>query len=189
MMKDVNHHYCTERPGAAPDRPCPDLRIAMRQLYGSKRFDFGSVGYNFYDENNKELAENCYHLARTIAGKIFFPAHKMNGNTINQARGYHNQINDMLYFTLQSIKKYYDGERGDCPIKGVIERYGYFFDRFTSFEEYIEYNLLQNCRLLPKKFPTGENELIGYWVSSIDFFNTRLLGIEEYAKQNNLSDL
>lgn len=73
-------------------------------------------------------------------------------------------------------------------MKTEIERYGYFFDRFTSFNEYIEYNLLQDHVLLPKKFPTNESELVEFRKGSVEFLEARSKRIEEYAKRNNLFD-
>jgi len=137
-------------------------------------------------KNNKELSERCYFLAGTIAGELFFPARMLNGNTMNQARGRHPEINDMVHKTLESIKRYYEKEQRYYPLKDDIERYGYFFDRFASFDDYIEYNLLQDRELLPKKFPTNESELIEFWKRSIEFMEARLKRIEEYAKRNGL---
>lgn len=139
-------------------------------------------------KNNKELSSRCYFLAGTIAAELFFPARMLNGQTINQSRGTHPEINDMVYQTLDSIKKYYAKESGSYPLKETLERYGYFFDSFASFDEYIEYNFLQDYELLPKKFPTNENELIEFWKMSINFLEARLRRIEEYAIQNDLFD-
>jgi len=139
-------------------------------------------------ENNRELSQRCYHLAGTIAGELFFPCRRLNGNTINQCRGSHPSINDMVHQTLESIEKYYSKERGYYPIKEALERYGYFFDSFSSFDEYIEYNLLQDRKLLPTKFPTSERELVDFWKRSIDFLEARKRRIGEFAKQNGLLD-
>ncbi|MDV0445273.1 hypothetical protein MmiAt1_08410 [Methanimicrococcus sp. At1] len=139
-------------------------------------------------ENNKELADKCFFLAGTIAGEIFFPCRRLDGmNTMNQSRGeLHGDVKDMMYITLDSIKKYYAKEDDNYPLKETIETYGYFFDCFDSFDEYIEYNLLQDYELLPKKFPTAENELVEFWEKSVEFLEARLQRIEEYAKQNGL---
>jgi hypothetical protein len=139
-------------------------------------------------ENNKELSERCYFLAGTIAGELFFPARRLNGHTVNQARGCNRKINDMVHQTLESIEKYYANEEGYYPIKEAIERYAYFFDRFASFDEYVEYNLLQDRELLPKKFPANENELVEFWKMSVDFLEARSKRIEEYARRNGLFD-
>jgi len=221
-MKRIDHNYWIgEYAGKDADKCNPDLRIAMRELYGCKGFDFGKTENIFFDsnrknhyrpdgyscytsltenyvgrmpfrrnavENNKELADRCYFLAGTIAGELFFPAHKLSCSTINQARGCHRGINDMVYQTLESIKKYYEKGCGDYPLKREIETYGYFFDSFSSFNEYVEYSLLQDYRLLPRKFPKNENELVEFWKQSIDFLEARLQRIEEYAVQNNLFD-
>ena len=221
-MKNVDHNYWIgEYDGKDSDNVNPDLRTAMRELYGRKGFDFGKVKDEFYDrdkknhyrpdgyssytvlngnyvklmpfrhkavENNKELSSKCYFLAGTIAGELFFPAHRLNGNTINQARGCHREINDMVHQTLESIRRHYAEESGDYPLREAIERYGYFFDSFESFDEYIEYNLLQDNGLLPKKFPTNEDELVDFWKRSIEFLEARLRRIEEYARQNGLLD-
>jgi len=138
-------------------------------------------------ENNKKLAERCYLLAVTIAGELFFPAHKLGCATINPARA--SCFNDLLFPALESIRKYYDKEQNHYPMKIQMEAYGYFFDNFASFDEYIEYNLLQDYELLPKKFPTNENELVDFWKRSIEFLEARSKRIEEYAKRNDLFDL
>lgn len=142
-------------------------------------------------EDNQELSEKCIQLAGTVAGELFFPCRRDNGidkgSTVNQARGsYRGQIKDMMYLTLENIKKYYEKEPEDYPLKETIERYGYFFDHFNSFDEYLEYNFLQDYELLPKKFPTNEKELVDYWENSIRFLEARLKRIEKYAIQNNL---
>lgn len=220
-MKSIDHDYWAGKHVREADVTNPDLRIAMQKLYGRKGFDFGRVGYNFYDEdetnhytpdgyssytslttnyvsrmknfrpkaveNNKELAKRCYSLAVTIAGELFFPAHKVDGCTINVARS-HSPINDVLYPLLEGIRKYYEKEQGDYPLKNAIGRYGYFFDCFESFDEYIEYNFLQEYVLLPKKFPTSESELVEFWKKSIEFLEARSKRIEEYARRNDLFD-
>ena len=139
-------------------------------------------------KNNKELSYRCWYLAGTIAGELFFPCRELNGRTINVSRGSIFGLKDMVYPLLDSIKKYYAKEQEDYPLKETIERYAYFFDSFASFDEYIEYNLLQDYELLPKKFPTDENELVEFWKRSIDFLEARKSRIEKYAIQNDLFD-
>ena len=138
-------------------------------------------------ENNKELAERCYFLAGTIAGELFFPCRRLNGQTINQLRGGAG-VNDMVHQTLESIRKYYEKERNYYPLKDAVERYGYFFDRFGSFDGYVEYNLLQDHGLLPKKFPANEDELVEFWKRSVEFMEARMRRIKEYAERNGLFD-
>jgi hypothetical protein len=106
---------------------------------------------------------------------------------MNQARS-RRPINDVLYPTLEGIRKYYEKEQGDYLLKEDIERYGYFFDSFGSFNEYVEYNFLQDYEQLPKKFPKNENELVEFWKKSIGFMEARSRRIEEYARQNSLFD-
>ena len=137
---------------------------------------------------NKELSQRCLFLAGTIAGELFFPCRRHNGDTINQARGKHREVNDMLHITLECFKKYYSGEKEQYPLKEAVERYSYFFDRFSSFNDSIEYNLLQDHIFLPKKFPTNESELVEYWERSVAFMEARNRRIEEYAIKNELFD-
>ena len=218
-MKKIDHNYWIGKyKGKDADFCNPDLRVAMRELYGHKGFDFGTLGDTFYDDdrknhyrpdgyssyvsltenyitsmpfrheavkNNVELAERCYFLAGTIAGELFFPAHRFDGNTINQARGGYG-MKDMVHQLLESIRRYYEREHVSYPLKEALERYGYFFDSFVSFDEYIEYNFLQDHRLLPDRFPRDESELVEFWTRSIDFMEARSRRIEEYATRNNL---
>jgi hypothetical protein len=138
-------------------------------------------------ENNRELANRCYFLAGTIAGEWFFPSCKLDGNTMNQVRATP-PVYDMVYPALESIRKFYENESGYYDLKHAIERYAYFFNSFESFDEYVEYNFMQDYELLPKKFPTNENELVEFWKRSVEFMESRARRIEEYAKQNNLFD-
>jgi len=140
-------------------------------------------------KNNKELSERCWSLAGTIAGELFFPCREIDKKkTINVCRGSIFGLKDMVYPLLESIRRYYDKETEYYPLKDDIKRYAYFFDRFGSFGEYIEYNLLQDYELLPKRFPRNEKELVDFWKGSIEFLEARLRRIEEYAKKNDLFD-
>ena len=220
-MKGIDYNYWIGYEGRDADDENPNLRTAMRELYGRKGFDFGKVrnqffgedkknhckpdGYSSYTvldgnylskmktfrskavENNRELAKRCYFLAGTIAGELFFPSRKLDGNTMNQVRATP-PVYDMVYPALESIRKFYENEQEYYDLKHAIERYAYFFNRFESFDEYIEYNLLKDYELLPKKFPTNENELVEFWKKSIEFMEARARRIEDYAKQNNLFD-
>ena len=89
---------------------------------------------------------------------------------------------------LKSIEMYYVKDPNDYPLRGDIERYSYFFDRFVSFDEYIEYNFMQDYELLPRKFPSAPEELVDFWKKSIEFLEARSCRIDKYAKANNLFD-
>jgi hypothetical protein len=79
---------------------------------------------------------------RTIGGHIIFPAHKRNGQTINQSRGCTYKIADRFDLTLECIRLFYLNIQN--PLSGVLLRYGGFFDLFEDFNGYIKFFLLQD---------------------------------------------
>jgi hypothetical protein len=82
------------------------------------------------------------YIVRTIGGHIIFPAHKHNGNTINQVRGCNIQICDRFDLTLECLRLFYLNEQN--PLFGVFLRYKGFFDLFSCFRSYVDYFLLQD---------------------------------------------
>lgn len=86
--------------------------------------------------------EDLKHKVRTIGGHILFPAHKMNGFTINQARGISRIICDRFDLTLECIRRFYINE--ESPLSKTLINYNDFFDLFVDFKGYIDFFLLQD---------------------------------------------
>lgn len=146
-------------------------------------------------EENQELADKVLMIANTIAGHLFFPCRRIDGNTINQQRGTLYQIYDRVDLTLRDIKRYYDKETADYPLKSTLLRYNFFFDQFSSFKEYIDHCLLQdfcdenyNVILWQDKYglPATKEELISFWKWSINVLERRLNRIEKFATERGL---
>jgi hypothetical protein len=82
------------------------------------------------------------YIVRTIGGHIIFPAHRNNGNTINQSRGFNARICDRFDLTLECIRLFYLNKQN--PLSKVLLRYDKFFDLFLNFRGYVNYFLLQD---------------------------------------------
>jgi hypothetical protein len=116
------------------------------------------------------------YIVRTIGGHIIFPAHKNNGNTINQVRGCNIQICDRFDLTLECIKLFYLNKQN--PLFEVILRYKKFFALFIDFRSSVNYFLLQDF--------IDENDNINF-VLPFDGFNRSALpeSTEEYRLYKN----
>ena len=78
-----------------------------------------------------------------IASYIIFPKNKVNnGQTINMARGVNSLIDDRFDLTLECIKRFY--KNLSSPLYNALLKYKNFFDLFESFENYVEFFLLQD---------------------------------------------
>ena len=78
-----------------------------------------------------------------IASYIIFPKNKVNnGQTINMARGVNSLIDDRFDLTLECIKRFY--KNLSSPLYNALLKYNNFFDLFESFENYVEFFLLQD---------------------------------------------
>jgi len=119
---------------------------------------------------NIEIIELKYKI-RTIGGHIIFPAHKNNGNTINQCRGFNNKIADRFDLTLECIRLFYLGTQS--PLFEVLLRYKDFFDLFVDFKGYVNFFLLQDL--------IGENGNVNFILPFDNFKRSPLPeSVEEY---------
>ena len=122
-----------------------------------------------------EIMELKYKV-RTIGGHIIFPAHKNNGNTINQDRGFNIKIADRFDLTLECIRLFYLNIQS--PLFGVLIRYKNFFDLFVDFKGYIDFFLLQDF--------IEENGNINFFLPLDNFKRSPLPeSIEEYKLYKN----
>lgn len=92
---------------------------------------------------SKRYAEELFKAGCRIGAFILFPSYRIGGkNTINGSRGMHIKIADRMDLTLECIRRHYTREIS--PLSAVLERYGEFFDLFRSFEEYVDFWLLND---------------------------------------------
>lgn len=82
------------------------------------------------------------YKVRTLGGHIVFPAHRKNGMTINQSRGFKSSISDRFDLTLECIKRFYDNSTS--PLFETLKRYEDFFALFVDFKGYIDFFLLED---------------------------------------------
>jgi len=89
-----------------------------------------------------ELDEFQY-LGSTVGGTILFPGKQINRKrTLNQARGMTSQIEDRFDRTLECIRLHYQALPN--PLEVTLEVYWAFFELFETFDQYVEFFLLQD---------------------------------------------
>ena len=91
---------------------------------------------------DEEIKSQLFNAGSTIGSYLIFPNKKNNGLTINQSRGVNAFIDDRFDLTLECIRLFYLDI--NSPLYTTLERYKSFFDLFESFENYVEFFLLQD---------------------------------------------
>ena len=81
------------------------------------------------------------HKSYTIGGNIIFPKHNP---SINTARGNIYRIADRIDLTLECIRIWYKDKNKETPLKSTIDIDSWFFNKFETFENYIDFFLLQD---------------------------------------------
>lgn len=125
------------------------------------------------EEINKDDINTFRLLGSTIGGYIVFPSKKINKlPTINAIRGMNHVISDRFDFTLECIKRYYNGT--DSPLYNHLKRYDNFFELFINFESYVDFFLLNDL--------VDDNYNIKFWLPFTDFKITAPLpkSLKEY---------
>ena len=96
-------------------------------------------------QNNKNYLKKdteYIHKSYTIGGNIVFPKHKPSINTI---RGNIYGLADRIDLTMECIRIWYKDKNRETPLRDVINDYdAWFFEKFESFEKYIDFFLLQD---------------------------------------------
>ena len=116
-------------------------------------FVFGSDAITHSYRNHKkkkhitdqiqEQVRDLFIKGGNIASYIIFPKNRINnGQTINMARGVNRLIDDRFDLTLECIRRYYKAQKS--PLHNTLLKYKVFFDLFESFENYVEFFLLQD---------------------------------------------
>jgi len=106
-------------------------------------FIFAKRMQHIIDQINEPEREGILVPRFNIGGFIIFPARKKNNKmTINGARGLNARIVDRFDLTLECIRRYYLSI--ESPLGEVFQRYEDFFKLFGSFENYVNFFLLQD---------------------------------------------
>jgi hypothetical protein len=99
------------------------------------------------EEIPAEEMNRFFSICSTVGAYIVFPSRKIGGKaTINGARGLHWKIKDRFDLTLECIRRHFQNQ--DSPLSEALERYADFFGLFGSFNEYVEFFLLQDTVLI-----------------------------------------
>ncbi len=135
---------------------------------GHALFDVKTVSYSGYFPHEsirkqcREVIEDFWKQQVGIAWYIIFPAFMRDGHTINQARGVNPKILDRFDLTLECIRRYYQKEKGQNPLREALNRYKDFFNLFVDFEGYVNFFHLQD--LLEDRYSS-----IHFWLPFDDF--------------------
>lgn len=87
--------------------------------------------------------DELFEIGSTIGAYTLFPKNKIDNKfTINQARGINTFIDDRFDLTLECIRLFYIGQTN--PLYDTLLRYGNFFKLFETFENYVDYFLLND---------------------------------------------
>ena len=141
-----------------------------------------------------------FRIASRIGGYILFPGNRIgNAQTINGARGFNSKISDRFDLTLECIRLYYNNiiKINENPLGEVLNRYGSFFELFSSFRGYCDFFLLQDLTennyskinfFLPftefksNPRPSTVDEYFEYMKNSINFVNKRNHRIKDFSE-------
>ena len=137
-------------------------------------------------------------LSDSIGGIVIWPAKRVGGLTINQARGFGKTgriLADRLDLTVECIRRYYSSE--SSPLNEVFERYDSFFRFFVDFRGWIDFFLLQDMvsddysavKIAPpfngfdaSSVPDNTSEYILYMKHTLDLLNKRNTRIDAWQK-------
>jgi hypothetical protein len=109
--------------------------------------------------------EEALRRGYTIGAMMLFPGVKVNGQTINQARGTNRKIEDRFDLTLECIRRHYVG--GVSPLSNDLARYAPFFTLFGTFRGYVDFFLLQDL-------VTPDYSTVRWWAPFDDFATSAL---------------
>ncbi|WP_144720132.1 DUF6994 family protein [Agrococcus jejuensis] len=139
-------------------------------------------------------------LNHTIGGMMVFPGERRSGvQTLNGARGWSPAIGDRLDLTLECVRLAYRGQPN--PLGRVLEAYWDFFALFETFEQYVDFFLLQDLvddggRVVfmrdfrsfdENPLPADVDDYLAYRVRAMAFLAARNTRIEGWANQTSPS--
>lgn len=148
-------------------KPLPDgtmftLSCTQRQCYlyhASRRGEFflssDAIGNTY--RHSRSMAKvvralpadklnRFFSICSTVGGYIIFPSRKIDNKlTINTARGLHSLLKDRFDLALECIRLHYACK--PSPLSPTLARYESFFALFNTFEDYVDFFLLQDLTL------------------------------------------
>jgi hypothetical protein len=166
-----------------------------------------AITHSYRNHKRKEWLTNqisnevneLFDTGSTLGAYTIFPNNRIDKkHTINQARGINSLIDDRFDLTLECIRLFYLDLKS--PLYETLARYKDFFELFESFDQYIQFFLLQdlideNNRIkfyLPfdnfnsKPIFSNLEQYLVYKKGVMSFIQLRNNRIANYSKQNNL---
>lgn len=189
-------------------------------LVYDKKFRFGAdCIINLYTHHNNEfirnilknvrkqmgdsykIRENEYiHKSYTIGANLIFPKHRPSINTV---RGNIYGIADRIDLTMECIRRWYENRNDYTPLSYILNEYdAWFFEKFETFENYIDFFLMQdlvsrgadgkyNINFFLKRnaqgdlhgYPENENEWFELYDNELSFLDNRNKTIANYISE------
>lgn len=123
----------------------------------------------------------------TMGGITIWPSQKIDNKiTINDHRGFSSYIADRLDLTLECVRRHYAAE--PSPLSETFKRYGFFFDLFVEFENYVEFFGFDDWTLADKSavrlatnfdsfqtsgYPKSNSEFVEYMARTSELITAR----------------
>ena len=148
------------------------------------------------DQIDPLLVSKLKCMGSTIGARLVFPGEEVAGRkTLNVLRGFHPKIRDRFDLTLECIKRHF--EKRESPLSSVLARYKQFFSLFESFEQYVDFFLLQDLILDSRvdfftdaenvfeksPYPATASEYEIYAIRTINFVTKRNVRIQNWASR------
>lgn len=109
-------------------------------LHTYRNYSKGKIK-NLIKEFDRNDLNRFYEKITTIGGYIIFPKHM---NSLNQRKGNSPLVEDRFDITLNSIRKFYQNENTDYPLRKELENDREFFSWFVDFESYVSFFYLDD---------------------------------------------
>ena len=94
------------------------------------------------DQDSPQVHEAFFTMGYTIGAMMISPADRIDGWTINQARGCLKNIADRFDLTLESIRRYYLDQWS--PLARTLSRYADYFALFRDYRGFVDFFLLDD---------------------------------------------
>jgi hypothetical protein len=189
-LRPMSDRYLVFRPdnhafALSSDQISNSLRTMVRMRHITSRI------------SDSEL-DNFQYLGATLGGTMLFPGKQINRKvTLNAARGLSKEIEDRFDLTLECIRLQYLNLPN--PLQRTLELYWKFFELFRTFEQYVDFFLLQDLVthgevrfFLPSEeftkpaLPKDVDEYREYMTKTTTFLMARNDRIREWANSEGL---
>lgn len=182
----------------------PGFYLLHKSELGEFSLGSDAITHSYKHSKNKkwltiqipDQVQEMFENGSKIGAYLVFPNKKLDRKqTLNQSRGMLSAIDDRFDLTLECIRRFYSDE--PSPLADVIRRYALFFRLFGTFEDYVQFFLLDDLVdeqgdvkfylpfdnfQSPPRFSDVEDYII-YKSGVESFVRSRSRRIEEYASK------